>query len=426
METKTRNNNRRGGLSPTLKPMRMSDTPGILRNNTRFKTVLQLLFMVTLCMTLVHTPFHGSAKQQLKKLFRFNDPNRKLIVDTCEWVTPEHVVVPEDGDLDLFATLLVSYPGAAKRAAYMQLEGLTQLLTGDDWFLTDHGTEIYAFYKSQYPHHEGQWSWGNRAMQSVYVLQNPRTALQTYMFLASEIKFSQGWATSFANLDRTFTLRPDVTEWLLWRNVRFDTEIHYWRWHIDYWMEQGLLRDAFTHDLTSNEHFQKLMDRSLFTTAELIAYQANIGVVPEKHDSHCSTDMISCRPVLFVSYEHIIDQTTGLDEVAKLASVIQNKEGIEVIPEKNRECVWNEIVTGRITGVRDDRDRDSDDGPSLEEYEFTLKQMETIIEQLKIVRDQYSSDEWSDIPQAQQLVGYVEEYITENELFVAANYPLTP
>ena len=122
----------------------------------------------------------------------------------------------------------------------------SQLLTGDDWFLNDHETERYAFYKTQYPHHEGVWSWGERAKQIVYILQNPRTAIQTYMFLASEIRYSQSWSTSYANLDRTFTLRPPITEWIAWRDLRFNTEMHYYRWHIDYWMEQGLLRDVYT------------------------------------------------------------------------------------------------------------------------------------------------------------------------------------
>jgi len=434
METETRNGNRRGYLNLTLKPMRMFNTPNILRKKTGFKKALQLVFIVAFCGTLLHTSsFHRSAKQllgspiysSLQKLgsnSKFT-PLRRLIVDTCSWVTPEFV--DQDPTFNLFSTLIVAYPGAAKRAAYMQLEGLTQLLTGDDWFLTEHKTERYAFYKTQYPHHEGVWSWQNRAKQTVYVLQNPRTALQTYMFLVSEIKYSQGWETSYANLDRTFTLRPPVSEWIAWRDIRFNTEMHYYRWHLDYWMEQGLLRDAYTHELTNIAHFQKLMDRTLYTEAELLSFQAKLGVVEADYDAHCGDagDMEDCRPVAIISYEHIIDQVTGLQEVSKLAAAIQNKVGIDIIPEKNRQCVWDEIVTGRITGVRDDRDRDSDGGPSLEEYEFTSDQMQMIIDQLKIMYAKYNSGIWIDVPVAQELCNYLEVYILENELYVSENFP---
>jgi len=433
METKTRNDNRGGGLTLTLEPMRMSNTPTILRKNTGVKKTLQFVFIVAFCGTLLHTSsFHRSAKQLLKspihsslqKLGKSNfSPNRKLIVDTCSWVEPE--AVNQDPTFNLFSTLIIAYPGAGKRAAYMQLAGLTQLLTGDDWFLNDHETERYAFYKTQYPHHEGVWSWGERAKQTVYILQNPRTAIQTYMFLASEIRYSQNWSTSYANLDRTFTLRPPITEWIAWRDLRFNTEMHYYRWHIDYWMEQGLLRDVYTHELTNVANFQRLTDPSQYTEAELMSYQSGLGFVQADHDRHCDNDgnMGDCRPVLMVSYEHLIDQVTGLQEVAKLAAAIQNKAGIDIIPEKNRQCVWDEIVTGRVTGVRDDRDRDSDGGPSLEEYEFTPDQMQMIIDQLKIMYAKYNSGLWIDVPVAQELCNYLEVYILENELYVSENFP---
>jgi len=424
METKAHNDNRRRGLTRTLKPMRMFDTPGIVRKNTRVKTAIQLFFLVTLCGTLLHISIHRTAKEQLgipiysalRKLgiTKDNTVSRKLGAADCKWVIP--IPVNQNPTVDVFSTLLVAYPGAAKRAAYMQFQGLTQTLTGDDFKLNYNKLNRYAFYKTQYPHHEGIWSWEDRAKQSVYVLQNPRTALQDYMFLVSEIHYSDGWLTSFANLYRTFTLRPINKEWEIWREARFNTEIHYWRWHIDYWMEGGLLRDVYTHELTTLENFDRLLHPSFFEEAELSSFQNGLVDVQPEYDGHCGNggDMEDCTPVTIVSYEHIITRDTGLQEVAKLAAVIQNKAGINVIPEETRECVWEKIVNegAPVTGVRDFRDRN---GPSLEEFGYTYNQILLILEQLRIMYAKYNSGVWINNRVAQLLVEYLAEYIEENE-----------
>ena len=69
-----------------------------------------------------------------------------------------------------------------------------ELKTEDDYNLSDeHNGKRYALYKTQYPHHEGIWSWGKQANQVVLLLQNPRTALVSYQHLLHEIDYGTEW-----------------------------------------------------------------------------------------------------------------------------------------------------------------------------------------------------------------------------------------
>jgi len=425
MGTTTRNDNERRGLSLTLEPMRLHNTPDVKRQNMRSKTAFKLLLTAALCGVLFHIlenqqfsiPIYSSSLPELR--------SRNLATGDCEWVTP--IPVNQDPEVDVFQTLLVSYPGAAKRATYMQLSGLTGLLTADDFYLTNNKLDRYAFYKSQYPHHEGIWSWKDRVSQSIYVLQNPRTALQDYMFLVSEIHYSDGWIKSFSNLFRTFTLRPLAAEWITWRDNRFNSEIHFWRWHIDYWMEGGLLRDVYTHELTTPEHFNRLLKPSQYEEAELTSFQNGLVDVTATYDDHCGHDgndgdIDDCRPVTIVSYEHITGYVTGPEEVAKLAAVIENKAGINIIPEGKRQCLWEKIVTEglAVTGVRDAGDRV---GPGLGTFVYDETQILMIIEQLEFMYAKYNSGDWIDNPAAHLLKSYLLEYMQENKRFLQVNFP---
>lgn len=343
----------------------------------------------------------------------------KILPDgNCTWVEPTDV--NQDPDFDLFSTLLVSYPGSAKRAAHMQMAALTERTTRDDFYLDKNAPiQRYAFFKTQYPHHEGIWSWGSQCSQSIYVLQNPRRALITYFFILEEIYFSTTWQKSYDALDRVFTINAPVDSWKIWRNNRFRSEIHQWSWHLDFWMEDGLMRDFFTHNFTTPEHFVRLMSPERFSEGELRSYQAKLTDVQPSYDPHCANGLIQsrCSPVAVTSYEGIIDHTTGPQETDKLANAIGNKAGIPVIDQRGRECAWRKVVIERVTGIREDRDRV---GPPFESYIFTREEMQTIVDELERVRDKYSSVEWASNKNAQQIVGYMEDYIVENQAILDA------
>lgn len=336
----------------------------------------------------------------------------------CEWVEPKDV--SQDPEFNLFSTLLVSYPGSAKRAAHMQISGLTERTTRDDFFLDrDAPVQRYAFYKTQYPHHEGIWSWKDAASQSIYVLQNPRMALLTYHFVLVEIYFSTTWIKSYDALDRVFTIHGPVDGWQRWRDTRFRSEIHQWSWHLDFWVEGGLMRDFYTHEITTPEHFERLKHPENFGEGELKAYQAALTDVQPTYDEHCTSGEIQagCSPVAITSFEGIMSNATGPLESAKLASAIENKAGFEVIEQNGRECAWRKVVVERVTGVRDDRDRQ---GPPIESYVFTKEEMQMIIEELERVRTKYSSAEWNNNEIAQQIVEYMEGYIVDNQAILDA------
>jgi len=341
--------------------------------------------------------------------------------ENCKWVEPEMVNQTED----LFSTVLVAYPGSGKRAAFLQLEGLTQLLTTDDYSLNDYERDAkFAFVKTQYPHHEGIWAWGDKGNQTIYVLQNPRTALQTYMFLLHEINYSTNWLDSYTSLDRTFTLRPDVSEWENFKDARFFREIHSWSWHLEFWMENGLYRDLFTHDLTSSKKMDALMNPSIYTEAELIEFEndGNIDDIDATWDAHCNKgrDITDCRPVAMVSYEKLIDPSTGPVEIGKMAAVIQGKPGIDVVQEDAWQCVWNKVVALKETGVRLEGDREGADRPGMEEYIYSEEEVMIIIGELNRLRTKYSSPTWQAAAlMSGILVEYLDEYIAEQYVYLA-------
>jgi len=357
----------------------------------------------------------GSSPLSLSRELDFSI-KRKLVSDKgggkCAWV--EGKEVNQDPNFELFSTAIVAFPGAGKRIAFLQLEALTELTTRDDFFLDDY-TNItrYAFFKTQYPHHEGIWSWGDQCRQSVYLLTNPRMAIITYLFILYEIHFATDWETAYAHLDRVFTIRSPIDDWIKWRNERVSAEIHWWSWHIDFWMEGGLLRDIFTHELTTPLHFHRLMSPSVYSEAELREWQSQLVDVQPVYDPNCNGgNMQNCKPTVIASYERMMDPSTGPQEVAKFTSVIEGKAGIDFVDEALRQCAWEKVVIDQGSGRRDTRDRE---GPPLEAYDFTLAQEESMMGELVRIRDKYSASEWSSNTVAVDLVDYMQEYIAAYE-----------
>ena len=60
-------------------------------------------------------------------------------------------------------------------------------------------------------------------------------------------------------LDNLYFERPPMEDFLAWRDLRVLDEVHWYGWFIDYWMEGGLLRDIFSHKITTPEHWNMLM-----------------------------------------------------------------------------------------------------------------------------------------------------------------------
>mmetsp|Transcript_15138 Transcript_15138/g.21597 ORF Transcript_15138/g.21597 Transcript_15138/m.21597 type:complete len:417 (-) Transcript_15138:9-1259(-) len=348
------------------------------------------------------------------------EPERTLSIDlgngNCKWTPP----VDADQDRPLFMTLIAAYPGSGKRTAFMQLEGLTGVNTGDDYNLSnpDEPRKKYAFMKTSYPHHEGIWSWAGRMDQVLLMIRNPRWSIPSYHHLLHEIDYAQNWEQAYANHHRVFTERSSLEEWLAWRDLRFGAEIHWWGWFLDFWLEGGLLRDLYTHEITNIDQWNRIMKPYSYNEEELRMYQAQVPKETQPiFNLHCVQDMPGCKPVAIASFEKMMDPSTGPDEVARFAATLEGKVGLDVISEQARPCIWEELIINR-KGVRSFPDRDMG-GPPEEAFKFSISQMEQMIQELERVRNKYSSPEWSGNSLAVDLVVYVKKYIVENQAELA-------
>lgn len=330
---------------------------------------------------------------------------------TCAWRRPSD----RPQDTEVFSTLLVAFPGSGKRTAFMQLEGMTELRTGDDYELNpDAVGKKFAFKKTNYPTHDGIWSFGKEMNQAILLVRNPRWALPNYHHMLYELDFSTNWVSSYNRRFKIYSQRPPIEDWIVWRELRFDVEIKKWGWFIDYWMEGGLTRDIFTNELTTAEHFDRLTQPMMYAQAELMAEQATLKDVVPYIDEHCVHDMQSCKPVAIASFERIMDPETGPSEINRFVATIEGKVGLNVIEEEARKCVWEELLVHGKGYMNTIKDRDLQ-GPSEDQYGFTLEQMGKIQDELHRLRDKYSSGDWVNDSISQSLIEYIDGYIAENE-----------
>lgn len=334
----------------------------------------------------------------------------------CMWTEPQDV--PLDDSYDIFQTVVIAYPGSGKRAAFMHMSGLTGLTTGDDYDFS--GRSLHTgFMKSSYPHHEGVWSWGNRMDQALLVVRNPRWTLVGYHELLHEIQYAHTWTEAYMNEDHVWSLRPTVAEWVEWRDQRFDDEIERWGWFIDFWMENGVLRDVHTH-LPANTTWWEIVANPHRPYPSLEGYTP--PAEPERN-YHCTYDMVDsdglaqgCQPRKVISFERLLDHTTGPAEGAKLAAALENNLNVDLIAEEARECIWRELIVRDVADVRHNR---RDQAAPIEDFMFTLPQMNAIVAQLDRMLAKYTQGAWLTTPTAQDLVSNLQEYKFEVENDIA-------
>ena len=98
----------------------------------------------------------------LYSTFNFVMPNRQLSIydpndnPVCKWEPPEYDIPDE---IDWYKTVVVGFPSGDKRMAFMQMEALTGWAAKDEWAYTYCGMSNHPFIKSNFPHHDGIWSW---------------------------------------------------------------------------------------------------------------------------------------------------------------------------------------------------------------------------------------------------------------------------
>mmetsp|Transcript_27549 Transcript_27549/g.56435 ORF Transcript_27549/g.56435 Transcript_27549/m.56435 type:complete len:576 (-) Transcript_27549:152-1879(-) len=290
-------------------------------------------------------------------------------------------------------TLFAGYPGSGKRLAWMMIEALTGYVAGDDWDLSQHGLHVISL-KTGYPHKEGKWGWGDYMDQVILEVRNPRWAIPSYHTMRTELDWSETWGESFFRIPWVYTKRPPNQEWEAWRDANFDEEVVSYGRYIDFWMSGG----AMPQDDGS-------------TVQDL-----HCGV----SDSVGWMDMPDCKPKAVVMFENLFDNTTahnnmtlGAYEMHKIAEVIDDSPDSTVIANDTWYCIYNETYgQHRFNRHRDANPRFPDSVPR-DTYNFTIPQLQAMLDEVTRLYNKYSNPPWDTDPLAQDLASYMQQYMGE-------------
>lgn len=134
---------------------------------------------------------------------------RSLSIDlgggTCEWQPPRYFI-PEDEQWD--KTLIVGFPSGDKRLVFLQMEALTGWTTEDEWAFTIGNLTNHPFIKSNYPHYDGCWSWGDAIDKVVLVVSYIRKTLVEFHDIMWDLGFPSNYEEALLNEDNLFSSVP--------------------------------------------------------------------------------------------------------------------------------------------------------------------------------------------------------------------------
>ena len=109
---------------------------------------------------------------------------------------------------------------------------------------------------------------------------------------------------------------------------------------MDYYMEAGLQRDMFTHELTVPGQWQMSILPNFFTKYEVRhgRFVDKNETVVESYDPMCATLSKGCYPVLVIDPAKLVEHGYGHVESRKLAEVVNGTQGFDdwVIEEEVR------------------------------------------------------------------------------------------
>jgi len=346
-------------------------------------------------------------------------PLRQLSIDngdgTCKWQPPAYSV-PED--IEFHKTIITGFPSGDKRLTFVQLEALTGWSAKDEWDFQFLGMSNHPFIKANYPHHEGIWGWDDAGDQVVMVVRNMRRSMVEYHDILWDIGYAKTWAEAFELIPNLYSARPPLDDFLAWRDLRVMDEIHWYGWFIDYWMEGGLLRDIFTHKITTNYHWNLLMMPTVYSKSE-VAYDLIIGnqTVSPEFDPNCANKVSGgCQPIQIISAEKLVELETGPDENAKIAQTIAGKAGIGeyLIDQSVWSCIWEELIVNK-KGLKTFIDRE---GVSERDYKFSAEMLGEMIHELDRMIDKYGSNESPDFWYAKQTAKDLVSLFTEHRSLI--------
>jgi len=330
----------------------------------------------------------------------------------CQWQPPAYEV-PKD--LDFYKTFIAGFPSGDKRMAYLQMEALAGFSTKDEWDFENSGISNHPFIKGNYPHHEGIWGWGTAADQTVLMVPNIRRSMVEYHDILWDLGYATSWEDATLLSDKLYEQRPLIDDYYEWRDSRVLDEVHWYGWFIDYWMEGGLLRDIFTHRLTSLDHWNDLMLKPFYTREQLDYdhYVEPGTVVTPTYDPHCENGDITdgCEPVEVISADRLRDYTKGAAETTKIATALMSndKTGHYVIASEAWDCIWKELIQNGKGPIK------PDDRPGYnriyQDYNFSAEMLLAMIDELNRLITKYSGADWNTKTTANDLVEVLEEHL---------------
>lgn len=325
----------------------------------------------------------------------------------CKWQPPVYEV-PEE--IEFYKTVIAGFPSGDKRMIFVQMEALTGWPAKDEWDFEHLGMSNHPFIKANYPHHEGIWGWGDAADQVVMMVRNIRRSMVEYHDILWDIGYAKTWEDASLFLNNLYSARPPLSDFLAWRDERVLDEVHWYGWFIDYYMENGLLRDIFTHKTTTKQHWDMLMMPTVYTRAEL-DYDLVVGadtVVEDAYDPHCATVTEGCEPVAVISAENLRDYSRGPAETTEIANVLMrdSRMGDYVIEPETWNCIWTELIQNG-KGLKTVYDRP---GFVESDYNFSAEMLGEMIHELDRLITKYGASPWNAKATANKLVSLLTEH----------------
>jgi len=331
--------------------------------------------------------------------------------NNCLWEPPQQTI---PNNINWYRTIVAGYPSGDKRLTFMQLEALTGWAARDSWAFETFGMSNHPFIKTNFPHHDGTWGWDAAGDQVILVVRNLREALVEFHNIMWDLGFKDTYEEVLKYQDNLYAGRPPVDLFLSWRDQQVLDEIHWSTFFTDYWMEEGLIRDVLTHNITTLQHWKMLLNPGNLSPTER-SYKTVIGnkVVTPSYDPNCVNKMSGgCHPVAVISANRLIRNSTGPAEARKIAQTIQGKPGISdfLAPENEWECLWAELIVHK-KGVKTSLVR----GGRERKYNFSEEMLGEMINEYNRLITKYSSAEWNWRQTSQDLVQYYKEHLVTIE-----------
>ena len=113
------------------------------------------------------------------------------------------------------------------------------------------------------------------------------------------------------------------------------------------------MRDVFTHELTTKEHWDDIMLKPFYTRAQLDLsnYVPEGTEVSPTYDPHCANGEITsgCEPVAIISADKLRNAAQGKYETDAIATALRNDDrtGKHVIASQAWNCIWRELIQSR-------------------------------------------------------------------------------